>query len=77
MSASINANVKKRGRPKTTGTPLTIGVRLPDNIISALDNWIAANDDPKWSRSEAVRFALSDWLSSHGFLPIDTKETLK
>ena len=35
----------------------------------AVEAWIADQPDPKPSRSEAVRLALTDWLTGMGYLP--------
>ncbi|RLP79495.1 hypothetical protein D9R14_07470 [Xanthobacter tagetidis] len=45
---------QKRGRPATgKGTP--IQVRLRPEVLSILDDWIAAQPDPKPSRPAAIR----------------------
>jgi hypothetical protein len=67
MTQSIGDIQKKRGRPKTGRTPVS-GFRLGRDLIATLDAWIAAQPDPKPSRSEAIRIALSEWLKSKGFL---------
>jgi antitoxin HicB len=41
MAKSISASAKRRGRPVTTGTGTTIGVRMLDDRIDALDRWIS------------------------------------
>ena len=53
--ASISANTKKRGRPKTTGKGHLIGVCFLDASLADLDTWIAAQPKPKPSRPEAIR----------------------
>lgn len=68
MAGSISASAKKRGRPATTGTGRTIGVRILPELISPLDAWIADQPDPKPSRPEAIRHALTDWLIGHGYV---------
>ena len=55
MVKSINASANKRGRPVTTGTGTTIGVRMLDDRIEAVDAWIAEQGEPDISRPEAVR----------------------
>lgn len=55
MRASISDNTKKRGRPKTTGKGVLVGVRLLPKLLASVDAWIAAQPDPKPSRPEAVR----------------------
>jgi hypothetical protein len=54
MGKSISASANRRGRPVTTGTGTTIGVRMLDDRIAALDAWIKAYA-PDLSRPEAIR----------------------
>lgn len=55
MKKSISVNANKRGRPVTTGTGTVIGVRMLDEPLAAVDNWITAQGDPELSRPEAIR----------------------
>jgi hypothetical protein len=55
MTKSISASAKRRGRPVTTGTGTTIGVRMLDELLDALDKWIEKQRDPDLSRPEAIR----------------------
>jgi hypothetical protein len=55
MGKSISASANRRGRPVTTGTGTTIGVRMLDGRIAALDAWIAKQKEPELSRPEAIR----------------------
>jgi hypothetical protein len=55
MVKSINASAKRRGRPVTTGTGTTIGVRMLDDPLAALDAWIAKQKEPDLTRPEAIR----------------------
>jgi Arc/MetJ-type ribon-helix-helix transcriptional regulator len=73
MRASIPVIHKKRGPPPTGKTPI-ISLRLPDDYREAIDAWIAEHPDPKPSRSEAIRFALKDWLTGLRLLPSDKQE---
>jgi len=50
---SIRVIPKKRGRPSTGGRDPLYGVRIPDNLILAIDRWAVDNDSP--SRSDALR----------------------
>jgi len=52
MKRSIPVKRKKRGRPPT-GVDQLYGVRIPDNLILAIDRWATENDSP--SRSDALR----------------------
>ena len=55
MAKSISVNPKMRGRPKTTGKGMLIGVRLLDEPLAAIDAWIDQQNDPGLSRPEAIR----------------------
>lgn len=63
-----NDNVKKSkiGRPSVDTEAVTL--RLPRDMISALDDFRRSEDDLP-TRPEAIRRALSDWLRSKGYLP--------
>jgi Arc/MetJ-type ribon-helix-helix transcriptional regulator len=52
MAKSIAVKPKKRGRPATGRDPF-VGIRLPPELITALDKWRATVQIP--SRSEAIR----------------------
>jgi hypothetical protein len=63
MLATAMATPKRgRGRPRTTGAGLTVGVRLHADLIGALDAWIASRT-PAVSRPEAIRVILANGLS--------------
>lgn len=68
MTASIRDNTKKRGRPVTTGRGQLIGVRLLPPVLDPLDAWIDAQPEPKPSRPEAIRLAVTDWLTGQGYV---------
>src|SRR6266853_2759008 len=55
MGKLISASANRRGRPVTTGTGTTIGVRMLDDRIAVLDAWIAKQKEPELSRPEAIR----------------------
>ncbi|SDJ53069.1 hypothetical protein SAMN05444171_1488 [Bradyrhizobium lablabi] len=55
MAKSISASAKRKGRPVTTGTGTTIGVRMLDAPLAALDFWIDKQKEPDLSRPEAIR----------------------
>jgi hypothetical protein len=55
MGKSISASAKRRGRPVTTGTGTTIGVRMLGDRIAVLDAWITKQKEPDLSRPEAIR----------------------
>jgi hypothetical protein len=48
----------------TPGRPNVRSARLPEDLSRQIDAWIAAQPEPRPSRSEAIRFALHDWFSS-------------
>ncbi|MEQ6331975.1 ribbon-helix-helix domain-containing protein [Sphingobium sp. MK2] len=49
-----------RGRPKIGATP--VNVRLPPDDLAALDQWIAAQPEPRPTRPEAIRRVLAERL---------------
>lgn len=55
----------KGGRPRIDATPIT--VRMPPAQLSPLDAWIADQPDPKPSRPEAIRVAVSEHLKARGY----------
>ncbi|MCK1714018.1 MULTISPECIES: hypothetical protein [unclassified Bradyrhizobium] len=56
MGKSIRVITKKRrGRPVTTGKGTLIGVRLLDEPLATLDDWIARQKDAELTRPEAIR----------------------
>jgi hypothetical protein len=65
MAKSINASAKSRGRPVTTGTGTTIGVRMLDGRIASLDAWIAKQKEPGLTRPEAIRRLVELGLKVH------------
>jgi len=56
---SIVGSRKRVGRPPVGSTP--INLRLPPDLLTALDTWIAAQD-PTPSRPEAIRLILAEKL---------------
>lgn len=54
MKKSNSVNVKRRGRPVTTGTGTVIGVRMLDDRLAAIDAWIAKRGEDI-GRPEAIR----------------------
>jgi hypothetical protein len=56
MSKSISVITKKRrGRPVTTGKGTLIGVRLLDEPLAVLDDWITRQKERDLTRPEAIR----------------------
>jgi hypothetical protein len=56
MGKSIRVITKKRrGRPVTTGKGTLIGVRLLDEPLATLDDWIARQKEAELTRPEAIR----------------------
>jgi hypothetical protein len=59
----LNRDVpKKRGRPKTTGRGIGIMVRVHDDLLVPLDEWIGKQREHR-SRPEAIRELLEQALS--------------
>jgi Arc/MetJ-type ribon-helix-helix transcriptional regulator len=61
MAKSIAAKPKKRGRPSAGGRDPFVGIRLPAEIISAIDHW--ARENAISSRSAAIRHLVEQALS--------------
>jgi hypothetical protein len=54
MTKSIRVTKKRRGRPKTTGTGVQIGMRWQSPELTMIDGWIEKHA-PDLTRSEAIR----------------------
>jgi uncharacterized small protein (DUF1192 family) len=66
MGKSIRVITKKRrGRPVTTGKGTLIGVRILDEPLAALDDWIAQRE-ADLSRPEAIRRLVELGLKAKG-----------
>lgn len=67
---SITVVRKSRGRPKVGATP--VGVRVPPDLLAAIDRWIAEDGamlgDPAMSRPEALRRLATEQLISLGLM---------
>ena len=59
---------KKLGRP-AIGKGVQLNAMVRPELVVALDAYIAAQPDPKPSRPEAIRTALSEHLRAAGYLP--------
>lgn len=66
MAMSIIDTQKKRGRPATGITPQQ-GVRLPPDLLQAVEDWRLAQPNPP-ARAEAIRYILRGWLTDQGIL---------
>ena len=55
---------KKRGRPVTTGKGTLIGVRLLDDPLASLDDWIERQKEPDLTRPEGIRRLVEIGLSA-------------
>lgn len=64
---SIPDNQKTRGRPATGVTPMQ-GVRMPTELLAAVEEWRDDQVEPKPSRAEAIRQILSEHLKAKGYL---------
>jgi hypothetical protein len=68
-----NINKKRgRGRPRVDATPVM--VRIAPDLLKSLDDWIADQVKPKPSRPDAIRIALTDWLTGLGHIAKDSKD---
>ena len=55
MPRQHSSSTKKRGRPVGREHGDRLGLRLPADLRQSLERWIAAQPDPKPTRSEAIR----------------------
>ena len=53
MAKSIRGTKKGRGRPRTTGAGVQIGMRWQEALLDQVDAWAKQQDEP--SRPEAIR----------------------
>jgi hypothetical protein len=63
MKRSIRVTKKPRGRPKTTGTGVQIGMRWQEPTLAKIDAWIAGQGG-KFTRSEAIRRLVEQALAA-------------
>ena len=68
MATQETLQPKKRRGPKPTGQGVPIQVRLHPEGLQPLDAWISDHPDPKPSRPEAIREALTEHLKAKGYL---------
>jgi hypothetical protein len=54
MAKSVHVTKKSRGRPKTTGIGVQIGMRWQDPDLEMIDDWIGRQKEP-YTRPEAIR----------------------
>jgi len=66
MSTAVEQ--KSKGRPPGSAFAAPFPMRFTAEQMAAIDAWRRTQDDPP-SRTEAVRFILSDWLTGQGLLP--------
>lgn len=52
---------------KPAGTESVVGARLEPDLLSALDRY--AREHGEMTRPQALRAALRDWATAHGYLP--------
>ena len=62
MKKSTTGIQKLRGRPKSGRTPIH-ALRLPEELRTKIDDWIAAQPEPRPARSEAIRRLLAEALA--------------
>lgn len=72
MAKSISVLRKKRGRPATGVDPM-LNFRSPRDLTTKIDAWIAAQPEPRPSRSEAIRRILAQALggTDAGSIPVE------
>lgn len=71
---SISASAKNeetkrgRGRPPSTGTGQTVGVRVLPDVMQALDQF-CAGEDPSLSRADGLRRLAVEALKARKLIP--------
>ncbi len=58
----------RTGRTRGKQTGIQIQVRVQPEYVAPLDAWIADQPDPKPTRPEAMRHALTEHLKAKGYL---------
>lgn len=66
MTSIDRTNKPKRGRPAVDTEP--VNLRLPREMLDAIESYRREQPDIP-TRPEAIRQMLSDWLTTHGYLP--------
>ena len=66
MAKSIRVTKKSRGRPKTTGSGVQIGMRWQQQTLDAIDAWITKQGG-NLSRPEAIRRLVSQALGKGSY----------
>ena len=69
MALSISKTKNKGGRPRTDATPVM--VRVPPLQLAPLDALIADQPEPKPSRPDVIREALTEHLKAKGYIKAD------
>jgi hypothetical protein len=65
MAKSITVTKKSRGRPKTTGIGVQIGMRWQEPDLEMIDDWIDRQKAP-FTRPEAIRRLVEIGLKAKG-----------
>jgi hypothetical protein len=73
MAKSIRGIKKKRGRPRTTGSGVQIGVRWQVADLTAIDEWRGKHEDPL-SRADAIRHLVKQALAHSSDIKPKTKQ---
>jgi hypothetical protein len=77
MAKSIRGIKKSRGRPRTTGPGVQIGIRWQAAELAAIDAW-RRHEDGKLSRADAIRRLVEDALGASAALrPASGKQRAK
>ena len=69
MADMLAGGGERRGRPRTGGAAITVGVRLLPDLLEPLDRFRAAQGG--LSRPEAIRLLLRDGLLQADAMPTD------
>lgn len=73
MPSQSTPQKKKRG-PKPTGQGAPVVVRIHEDLLSQLDQWIAEIGEAKLTRPEAIRSILRERLAGPTYAEVRPKD---
>jgi len=68
MSGHVNGIAKAAAEAVLRDRMRVAAIDMQPAVSDALDAWIADQPDPKPTRPEAIRYALTDWLTGQGYV---------
>jgi hypothetical protein len=68
MTGHVNGIAKAAAEAVLRDRMRIAAIDMQPAVFDALDAWIADQPDPKPTRPEAIRHALTDWLTGQGYV---------